>query len=107
MSLMVIEVATGTVSTAVPDFSREGYPPFSWSSGGDRLLYAAPGEGGDPSLWSVNVDGTGRTLLVQGATWGAMPPARTSRSSDDLLGAGDDGPSSPAPSPSGAGVRPG
>ena len=107
IDLVVLELATGTVLTAVPDFSRDGYPPFSWSSASDKLLFAAPGDGGDTSLWSVNVDGTGRTLLVQGATWGAMPPAGTTHSSDDPPGEGDDATPSPAPTPSAAGDRPG
>lgn len=107
IDLVVLELATGIVLRAVPDFSRDGYPPFSWSSASDKLLFAAPGDGGDTSLWSVNVDGTGRTLLVQGATWGAMPPANATDSSDDPLGEGDDATPSPASAPSDAGVRPG
>jgi hypothetical protein len=107
VDLVVLEHATGIVFRAVPDFSRDGYPPFSWSSASDKLLFASPGDGGDPSLWSVNVDGTGRTLLVQGATWGAMPPANATDSSTDPPGEGDDATPSPASTPSDPGVRPG
>jgi len=81
--LVVLEVATATASTAVRDFSRDGFPPISWSSASDKLLFAAPGDGGDTSLWSVNVDGTGRTALVEGSTWGAMPPASATGASGD------------------------
>lgn len=75
-NLVVLEVATGTVSTAVRGFSSDGLPPFSWSSASDKLLFAASGD-----LWSVNVDGTGRTTLVEGAGWGAMPPANATGAS--------------------------
>ncbi|MBA3236463.1 MAG: PD40 domain-containing protein [Chloroflexi bacterium] len=107
IDLVVLEVATGTISTAVPEFSREGYPPFSWSSASDRLLFAAPGDGGDTSLWSVNVDGTGRRLLVEGSTWGAMSPASSTDASGDPPGEVVDATPSPTSTPSAAGVRPG
>ena len=107
IDLVVLEVATGTVLTAVAGFSREGYPPFSWSSASDKVLFVAPDDDRAASLWSVNVDGTGRTLLVHGAVWGAMPPAGTTRSSDDPPGEGDDATPSQVSTPADAVVRPG
>jgi hypothetical protein len=107
VDLVVLEAATGTLLTAVADFSRDGYPPFSWSSASDKLLFVAPDDDRAASLWSVNVDGTGRTLLVNGAVWGAMAPAGTTRPSDDPPGEGDDATPGPAPTPSAAGDRPG
>ena len=105
-NLVVLEVATGTVLVAGPLFSSDGLSPFSWSSASDKLLFEAPGDGGDESLWSVNVDGTGRTLLVQGATWGAMPPANATDSTGVPPGDGDDATPSPVSTPSDAVVRP-
>lgn len=80
IDLRVLDVASGIVLTAVPEASRDGYPPYGWSPAGDRLLFMLPGGDGEtsaPSLWTVNLDGTDRTLLVEGALWGEWQPTAT------------------------------
>ena len=74
VDLVVLDLASGVIQTAIADFSRDGYPPFSWSPTGDEILFAAPGPGGGPSLWTVNVDGTERAVLVEDSVWGELQP---------------------------------
>jgi Tol biopolymer transport system component len=74
VDLVVLDLASGVIQTAIADYSRDGYPPFSWSPTGDVILFAAPGPGGGPSLWTVNVDGTERAVLVEGSVWGELQP---------------------------------
>ena len=48
------------VPGADPGLVHDGWPIFSWSAAGSRILLPAPDDRGRPSLWSVNADGTDR-----------------------------------------------
>lgn len=74
IDLAVLDLASGNIQTAVAGFSRDGYPPFSWSPTGNQILFAAPNPAGMTSLWSANADGTGRAVLIEGAAWGELQP---------------------------------
>jgi Tol biopolymer transport system component len=75
-SLRVVDVDTG-LETTVASLDGEGsLTPVAFSPDGDRILVSAHSADGTQSLSTVNVDGSGSTVLVEGADTGAWvsPP---------------------------------
>ena len=70
--LRIVDVATGTVHTVVAD-EPDDITYVGWSAAGDELLYQTRDQAGQSTLWTVNVDGTHRTL-VDGADNGEWQP---------------------------------
>jgi Tol biopolymer transport system component len=76
--LRIVDVASGVVHTVVagePDMITL----LGWSPAGDGLLYSTSDQAGRADLWTVNVDGTRRTLVVAGAWGGYWQPVPSSR----------------------------
>ena len=72
--MKVVDIATGTARTMFPVLEGMEWPVFSWSPDGARLLLSVQGGPGPDGLWSIAVDGSEPTLLVQGARAGEWQP---------------------------------
>jgi Tol biopolymer transport system component len=64
--LRIADVATGTIRTLIADLP-DSLTAIGWSPAGDRILFSTYDNEGRGSLWTVNRDGSGRTLLVEGS----------------------------------------
>ena len=71
--LRIADVASGIVRTLIAHLPV-GITVIGWSPAGDRILFSTFDDKGAGSLWTVNPDGSGRTLLVEGATQGSWQP---------------------------------
>jgi Tol biopolymer transport system component len=76
--LRIVDVASGTVHTLVAD-EPDIITLLGWSPAGDELLYSTSDQAGRTDLWTVNGDGTRRTLVVAGAEGGYWQPVQTPR----------------------------
>ena len=76
--LRIVDVASGTAHTLVVE-EPDMITPLGWSPAGDELLYSTSDQAGRTALWTVNVDGTHRTLVVAGAESGYWQPVSSSR----------------------------
>jgi Tol biopolymer transport system component len=75
--LRIVDVATGDTRTIVADLPYD-ITPIGWSPAGDKILFSTSDNAGAGSLWTVNVDGTHRTLVVAGVESGYWQPAPSS-----------------------------
>ena len=73
--LRIVDVASGTAHTVVVE-EPDMITPLGWSPAGDELLYSTSDQAGRTTLWTVNVDGTHRTLVVAGAESGYWQPVQ-------------------------------
>lgn len=73
-AIVVVDVPSGSYREPIPGLVHDGWPFFSWSAAGSRILLPVPDDRGRPSLWGVNADGTDPRLLVEGASGGAWQP---------------------------------
>ncbi len=77
--LRIVDVATGSVHTVVAD-EPDSIPIqlVGWSAAGDQLRYQTWDQAGQSTLWTVNVDGTHRTLVGAGESgyWQPVPSSR-------------------------------
>jgi Tol biopolymer transport system component len=76
--LRIVDMASGTVHTLVAD-EPDMITLLGWSPAGDELLYSTSDQAGRTDLWTVDVDGTRRTLVVAGAEGGYWQPVQSSR----------------------------
>ena len=72
--LVVVDVASGEVRTLVSTTGQHPVRPLGFSPDARRVLYSME-DGGSPSLWSTNTDGSGSQLLVRDVRWGEWQPA--------------------------------
>ena len=74
-SVKVVDIATGTARTLVPnlDFATE-LLEYSWSPDGTRLLFSGGGSPWRDGLWTVTVDGGEPVLLLEDARAGEWQP---------------------------------
>ena len=68
-AISIVDVASGAVTRLASVRGTGPSPLLRFSPEGDRILFWRV-EGGVPSLWSVNADGSNARLLVTGADWG-------------------------------------
>ena len=66
--LRIVDVATGSIKTLVADLPDD-ITPIGWSPAGDKILFSTSDAEGRSSLWTVNIDGSGRTQLPAGDSW--------------------------------------
>jgi hypothetical protein len=90
----VVDIASGADRTVVTGLRINGPGLIGWSPAGDRILFVGLDQQGS-SLWSINADGTGRTLLVPGSAGGAWQPVRAPKV--DRLPASFAPPAEPSP----------
>jgi Tol biopolymer transport system component len=72
--IVVVDVLAESYLEPIPGLVHDVQPTFGWSAAGNRILLPGPDDGGRPSLWSVNADGTDPRLLIEGADVGAWQP---------------------------------
>ena len=53
-SIVVVDVPSGSYREPIPGLVHDGWPVFSWSAAGSRILIPVPDDRGRPSLWGVN-----------------------------------------------------
>jgi hypothetical protein len=73
-AVVVVDVVAESYLEPIPGLVHDTRPILGWSGAGNRILLPRPDDGGRPSLWGVNADGTDPRLLVDGATVGAWQP---------------------------------